>query len=240
MKIKRARGYRLYTTDNKRYLDLSMDFGRAVLGHRPNGLSLTLKNIIDRGLYSRYNNIYTGRLEKELKKRFPEYLYITILEHEGKVRDYLKCDIADPLFDETSDIVSYWRPFLETPDSEHLVLLYPFPGMNTTTVLLSRKPVSVSSDSVSPILVSGILRSMYDYDLEYSAISEFDFSQFSSIDKTTLKGPYLIFHMERPDYDKLVSKGLENGVFMNPEQPLAVLNREMTKGEILNFLSLFA
>ena len=53
--IRRARGYHLYDEAGKRYLDLSLAGGRALLGHRPERALLELKNLLSRGLAADLN-----------------------------------------------------------------------------------------------------------------------------------------------------------------------------------------
>ncbi|MBN2619272.1 MAG: hypothetical protein JXR64_13250, partial [Spirochaetales bacterium] len=177
MIIKRARGHRLYTTKGEKILDLYMDNGRAVLGHRPNGLSLTLKNSIERGLYANYPNIYLNRLVKDLKKRFPAFTYFAILENEDKLSRIIPNPIDDPLFTDCSNSnIAYWRPFLEVPNTNYLVLLYPFPGLNSVTIVVSKEPLAIENDNISPILLSGIVKSFYEYDM---ALKEFNPNNYS-------------------------------------------------------------
>lgn len=233
MIIKRARGHRLYTTEGKKILDLSMDMGRAVLGHRPNGLSLAIKNVIERGLYARYDNIYEHRLTKELKKRFPSYGYITFLEHENRVTDYFNTKITDPVFEETSGVkIAYWRPFLETPATDNLVILYPLPGLNTTTVLLSRNKVEMQSSAISPVILSGILRSMFDYDVEFNRFNRDDYNVYKGIKDTELKAPYLIFNISDIKYSELTLKAENSGIMLNNRAKIAVLTMDLSNGEI--------
>ncbi len=242
MTIKRARGYRLYTTKGKKILDLSMDYGRAVLGHRPNGLSLSLKNTIDRGIYSRYNNIYKKRLVKELNKRFPDYPNVTILEYEDKVKEFSNSEIYDPLFDSKKNLddaekeISYWRPFLKIPNSKHLIILYPLPGLNTTTIVVSRSEIELNDDCISPVLLCGILRSINDYDLELKKFKPKNYIEFNNIGKTTLKPPYLLFNDSPQDYIKRCQKALESDILLNVRSPFAVLGNEYSLGEIKKLL----
>ncbi len=233
MIIKRARGHRLYTTEGKKVLDLSMDRGRAVLGHRPNGLSLAIKNVIERGLYARYDNIYEYRLTKELKKRFPGYDYITFLEHEDKVTDFFKTKITDPLFEDSSETkIAYWRPFIETPSSENIVILYPLPGLNTATVLLSREKNELESYSISPVILSGILRSMFDYDVEFNKFNSDDYNVYKEIKDAELKAPYLLFDISDIKYIELIQKAKNSGIMLNDKAKIAVLSTDLSHGEI--------
>lgn len=239
MKIKRARGHRLYTVDGKKIIDLSMDRGRAVIGHRPNGLSLTLKNSIDRGIYAAYDNIYVDRLVKYINKTFVGYDYVTILDNEYKVADFFKCDIADPLTDDANNaVVSYWRPFLDNQKCDNLVLLYPLPGLNSISVLISKEKHSLKSDKVSPVLLSGILRSFYDYDAEVKDFTIDNFHMYKNIKNTTLKPPYLVLDIEDEDYKKLYEEGLKAGILLNDTKQFLVLTSDFSKGEVSQILNL--
>jgi hypothetical protein len=73
--IKRARGYRLYTENSHgrpcRFVDLWLDGGKALLGHRPPSVLLKIKNTADRGLFAPYPSCETYRFERALKKMLP-------------------------------------------------------------------------------------------------------------------------------------------------------------------------
>ncbi|MDR2784383.1 MAG: hypothetical protein LBB83_00550, partial [Treponema sp.] len=49
--IRRARGFRLYTADGRRIVDLWQYGGRAVLGHTPPAVLREMKNTAERGLF---------------------------------------------------------------------------------------------------------------------------------------------------------------------------------------------
>lgn len=239
MIIKRARGHRLYSVAGEKIIDLSMDWGRAVLGHRPNGLSLAIKNGVDRGLYAGYDNIYTARIIKDFRKRFPAYSYITILEHEHKVTDYFNTTISDPLFhDCNGSQVAYWRPFIDAPDSNNLVILYPMPGLNSVTLLVSKEDTGLESDAVSPILLSGILRSLYDYDMELKTFDKNEYNRYKNIKDSVLKAPYLIFSRDKKEYKDLCNKGLEVGILLNDRSQIIVLSNDFSSGEHRKILNL--
>lgn len=238
MLIKRARGHRLYSVDGKKILDISMDGGRAVLGHRPNGLSLSIKNAIERGLYAGYDNIYESRLRKEIEKRFPGFT-LTILEYEDKVREHFKCDIADPLLEDcTGSKLAYWRPFLKTPDVDNLVVLYPLPGLNTVTLLLTKEEWREKEYSASPVVLSGILRSLYDYDLVLKDFKQEEYSRYLDIPGVEIKAPYIVFKMDDDKYGELVEKALEYGIMLNKRNKIGVLSSEFSMGEASKIITL--
>lgn len=239
MNIKRARGHRLYTTCGKRIIDLSMDNGRAVIGHRPNGLSLTIKNSIDRGIYASYDSIYVNRLIKYIKNTFSEYKHVTILKYEEKIESFFNTTISDPLIEDCSNsLVAYWRPFIESPKCNNLVLLYPLPGLNSVSILISKEKLELESDNISPILLSGILRSFYDYDIEYKKFNKDDFLVYGSIKDSILKPPYLILNKDNAQYKKLYEEGLKSDILINDKTPILVLSNEFSKGEQQKILTL--
>ncbi len=69
--VRRARGYRLYCDDGRRYLDCYLADGGAVLGHSPEGLGKDIKAEIDRGLYAAVPSRHSRRLIAALKGLFP-------------------------------------------------------------------------------------------------------------------------------------------------------------------------
>lgn len=231
MIVKRARGHRIYTQQNERILDLSMDFGRAVIGHRPNGLSLTIKNTIDRGVYAPYGNKFNKRLVNDLKKRFPDHPYITILSYEEKA-GIDKSTIIDPLFELKKGEVGYWRPFLDTPDTDILIVLYPLPGLNQTTLIVSKNKLDLESDDISPVLLSGILRSLYDYDMVKKNFKPELYSKFKEIKNSTIKAPYILFNYDNEEYKELCCSALKEGVLLNIRNQINILPPDYSDGEI--------
>lgn len=232
MKIRRARGHRLYTVDGKRILDLSMDKGRAVLGHRPGGVSLAIKNVIDRGIYSSYDSVFKDRLKKEIFRRFPDYSYIYILRYEEKVTAKLGVNIKDPLTDNCKNVdIAYWRPFLDVPDADALVLLYPLPGLNDTTLVLSRDELPLGDDDVSPVLLSGILKSFYELDKSEKSFKKEDYAVYSNIKGANITAPYLVLDISSEDYKKLCCRALDEGILLNSDKPLIILPSDYSEGE---------
>lgn len=82
--VSRAREHRLYTADGKRWIDLWADGGRALLGHRPGGVGLRIKNELDRGLYAPYPGRWEKRLEKQLFRLFPGYSHVSFFASEER------------------------------------------------------------------------------------------------------------------------------------------------------------
>jgi len=71
--IRRARGWRLYAEDGRRFLDLWQEGGRALLGAKGTGLGTEIKAAVDKGLAKPFPSIHERRLEKELLALHPDY-----------------------------------------------------------------------------------------------------------------------------------------------------------------------
>jgi len=113
-----------------------------------------------------------------------------------------------------------------------LVLLYPLPGLNSTTVILSKKELTVKNDLISPVIVSGILRSMYDYDIELKKFKADVYNEYRTIPNTELKPPYIVFNLEDEDYYNLIKKCENSGILLNDRDKIGVLSNDYSSGEI--------
>ncbi|MCL2293715.1 MAG: hypothetical protein FWC36_02460 [Spirochaetes bacterium] len=66
--IKRIRGYRLYANNGEKYLDFFQESGKAILGSRPRGFSLALKNEIEKSNFYNFPSGYIKKIEKGIAK----------------------------------------------------------------------------------------------------------------------------------------------------------------------------
>ena len=69
--IRRARGFRLYTSGGRRLVDLWQYGGRAILGHTPPAVLREMKNTAERGLFAPFPGPLEGRFLKALSVLFP-------------------------------------------------------------------------------------------------------------------------------------------------------------------------
>jgi hypothetical protein len=69
--ISRARGFRLYTPDGRRIVDLWQYGGRAILGHNPPAVLREMKNTAGRGLFAPFPGPQEKRLLKALSALLP-------------------------------------------------------------------------------------------------------------------------------------------------------------------------
>ncbi|OQY36171.1 MAG: hypothetical protein B6229_10615 [Spirochaetaceae bacterium 4572_7] len=110
-------------------------------------------------------------------------------------------------------------------------------GLNTTTILISKSPRNIVSSDVSPILLSGILRSFYDFEQELKDFKSESYTDYSKIINSTLKPPYLILDRDITQYRKLVDKALEYGILLNKLNPIVILPPDYSRGEISKVVS---
>lgn len=145
--IVRARDFYLYDIHGRRYLDLWLDGGRALLGRRPDGLSTRLKNEIDRGGCAALPSVETRRFEKAILASFPGHAAVRLYADTGRACAALAAagfgEPADPaiICDPAGRAVSgaaaasavsalsaagagdaaacaFWRPFLPAPGTD--------------------------------------------------------------------------------------------------------------------------
>jgi len=87
--IRRCRDYRLYDGRGRRYLDMYQLGGRALGGHRPEGLSHSFKNHLSRGVWGELPNPYASRLKTLLAPFFPDHPNILLFPTTGEAERFL-------------------------------------------------------------------------------------------------------------------------------------------------------
>ncbi len=231
--IKRSRDYYLYDFSGNRYLDLYQNGGRAIMGHKPQGLSTVLKNTISKGLLSEYPGVYYKRLLKILKIFFPEYEEYRVFSSMDKVvmvlSDYLQrsvTSIPDPVVtDSENQNISLWRPFLKPSKGKKpdiLVPVLPFPLGGTPGLVCLKKTSGAEkippSDVVSPFMLAGIIKSL-NILLKFKNIyTEEIWCRFNS-SLWDRKGPYLIMRCNREEYGDIFDRFKRRKILLSPFFP---------------------
>jgi len=254
--IVRARGYRLYDLYGKRYLDLYQNNGRAVLGHRVEGLQRTMKSTAARGLLSEYPSVYDGRLEKILRLMFPSFQEFMVYRNRERAyraiefaleRELPLEEVLDPAMGEPDGRtrVSLWRPFLEEeePDGDFLLPVFPFPGSFAPEVVCVKSGKAASlmppSDAVSPFLIDALIKSVSQLiriTKGNKAGRSSEFQRLADIFEWKRKGPYLNTGLDSVAYSELCKKAQSEGIILPPGEHLPViLPREFTDGELEGF-----
>lgn len=128
--IRRARGYRLYDSGGRRYLDMYQDQGTAILGHRPEGMQRVFKSASAKGLWASLPSNHGKALEKAagqlLLDDLPELGESSMAVRLFPSLEWLKeafgiREVADPLFMSPPSLTVLlkeggaallWRPFI--------------------------------------------------------------------------------------------------------------------------------
>lgn len=76
--IRRARGYRLYTEDGRRLLDMDQQGGCAILGHRPEHLLNRVKDVLSVGLSAALPSKHDWRAAQRLRALLPGYPHVSL------------------------------------------------------------------------------------------------------------------------------------------------------------------
>ncbi|MDR0707027.1 MAG: hypothetical protein LBF60_04005 [Treponema sp.] len=193
-RITRARGFRLYGANEKRYVDLWQAGGAAILGHNPPGVLRELKNTAERGLFAPLPTHVEGRFFKALATLLPCHSFYIYADEHSLHRavsgagfsgtDHSIRSIFDPALggehtEAREKAVSLWRPFLPVEDVPSCPLLAPvLPWHLAPKTLAVRNgafPFETArppaSDAVSPVILAAAARAVYDLLAEIGAAS---------------------------------------------------------------------
>jgi hypothetical protein len=240
--VLRARGFRLYTQDGKRLIDLWLNGGAAILGHTPPNLLRELKNTASRGMYSPLPHFSQSRYLKALSKLFPGRSFRLYAAQPPELTE---------LF--TSGAVKLWRPFIDPASpfalAENEPLLIPvLPGIQSwrgglplglcVTAAESENQLAQlpAGDILPPLLLSVAARGLYDI-LASPQRAKPVLPRVDKALKTSLwrrQGIYLSLKekTENDTWTALFGKFLDAGFLLPPNQnqPL-ILPGELSDGE---------
>jgi len=259
-RVLRARDFHLYTEGGKRLVDLWLDGGRAVLGHKPPRVLLELKNAAERGLFTPLPHPMEKRLTKALTAFFPDRsfrfyndplsMFHTFKKYLPDERAFFQAEaIPDPAFPASNDekaIAALWRPFVE-PALEALVLIPVLPWPLGPAVLALDKSLEASfpqGELIPPVLLAPAARALYDL---AAKIRSPDRQRFYRVEKAIAgagagenpesglwqrRGIYLTTRVDSEKYAELFRSFLEAGFLLPPSasEP-AILPAAMSKGE---------
>jgi hypothetical protein len=241
--VLRARGFRLYTQDAKRLVDLWQNGGSAVLGHTPPNVLRELKNCASRGLFSPLPHFLFDRYLKALLKLFPSRAF----------RIYQNPPSAlEALFQNNS--AGFWRPFIniknpfEIADNAPSILVPVLPGIQSwrdnlphgLCVLASQSQDAFTAlppgDTLPPYLLAAAVRGVYDL-IAAPARAKLHYPRINkALQNSRWKraGIYLVLK-ETPDtsaYNTLFRSFLNAGFLLPPypSHPL-ILPAELSDGE---------
>jgi hypothetical protein len=253
--IRRARGFRLYDVNGRRYLDLYR--GGALLGHRAEGTLTALKSVLSQGLASPLPSIWQRRLAAALAGRFPRYPEIRIFRSPERAREAVRAcykvagllEVHDPsLHPEVVGIpiAALWRPFLPIPEARALLLTLPF--------LVDGAPAPVCfdageeippSDGVPGFILAGALRGLAALDQATGAGrppwgNRAVERAIDAARQWARAGPYVRPLFPPEDYPDVHGEVLRAGVLLSPGYPgPSVLPGDCSSGESRLLAELF-
>lgn len=250
--VVRARGYYLYDRGGKRYIDFFQNHGRAILGHRPEGVQRALKSTISRGLVAEYPSIYQGRLEKILAQLLPDFPYVRIYPQPGSLGEFLRRTFGtDTVFDPAVGTspdgckASYWRPFLGDGGADTVLLfpILPFPGSFIPEIVcvsdesLARKlpPAQPSSPLLLDLLIKSVSALLRLYQSEEAVVARATDNPLKGLFGEP-RGPYLLTGLSEEPYRELYHEALAAGVVLppGPEIPM-IFPVDYHDGDIAEF-----
>ena len=263
--VRRARGYRLYTEDGRRLLDLYLDGGGALLGHRPELVGRALKNVAGRGLLGNLPSRYPARLRRLLRQALPGHAWFgiaaTAQDALGLLRGRLGAapvpplQVADPLSDPNwrEAPLAWWRPLCgEQPANGEWLAHAPAALLHRLPFAVGAGPVTVSTrpggtgeehgaPEVSPLLLAGAaaaLGRLLRTAAERSAVA--------SVWPRTApgwrrSGVYVMAEYPRRRHQEVLAAFLAAGVLLNPRYPgPSILPAPVSPGEAALLRWLFA
>ncbi len=252
--IRRARGYRLYTADNRRFLDLWQAGGRAILGHRGGKVVTRIKQDLDRGLlFPSYDRTRTRRLVQALTSLLPGafpsiatvFPSIESFLHRARstAPDLLVVDsaapdaerlVASPSKLAAAAVATIWRPFLDPEGvvgtllerSRWILPVLPDGGLAAAQVVLDRiaEPSQLHADPVSTASIGSLAVAAYAV-RDAPARPELHIPGFRSV------GPYLWYEGATP-YESLFREFLQAGILLSPDvNTPSIIPGELSDGE---------
>lgn len=264
-RVRRARGYRLYTAAGRRLLDLYLDRGAALLGHRPELLGRELKSVLGRGLAGNLPSAYAGRLRRVLRQALPGHSWFGIAATAAGARRLLRrqlgldpaqpLPVADPLLDPAWEAApaAWWRPLCgaQPPGGAWLArgpaaLLHRLPfaagaGPVTVSARAAAAAPEPAEPAVSPLLLAGAaaaLRRLLRTAAQRSAVAA---SWPHPAPGWRRDGIYVLADYPRRCHAAVFAAFLAAGVLLNPRYPgPSILPGEVSPGEAALLRRLFA
>jgi len=261
-RISRARGFRIYDTLGRRYLDLSRD--GALLGHRGAAAITAMKSVLSQGLATGLPTAWEGRLAAALARMFPGHASVRLFSSRDRALEAISLflgervgrrEVGDPAMDLAAEGVcaaALWRPFLPVPSGARVLL-----PVLPLTVCGAPAPACFpngcaadypGSDPLPGFLCAGALRALSAV-AAMAAQAGAPRPLSNPVVERALDGargwarvgPYVRAVFPAPDYARVHAEFLRAGVLLCPAHPgPSVLPGECSPGESRLLAELFA
>ena len=262
--IRRARGFRLYDTRGRRYLDLWRDGGGALLGHRAGRVTTLMKSVLSQGLAAGLPSVWEGRLLKMIRGMFPSFPVVRLFSSRRRALDAASlflgirveaADVYDPGLGPcpAGARAALWRPFLAEQDGPENraaswdvrlpVLPFAVSGAPAPVCFCAEPQAGLpDSDHLPGFLLAGAARALADLSAGPECLRNVRVEKAidaSSAWKRT--GPYVRAAFDRAEYPRVFSAFLTEGVLLSPGYPgPSIIPGDCSPGETRLLAELFA
>ena len=251
-RIRRARGFRLYDVQGRRFLDLYRE--GALLGHRSASALTAMKAGLASGLATGLPSAWEERLRAALVRLFPAYPVVRIFS--SRARALAAFSIAEapydpamapaaaaPLAAPQAPAAALWRPFLPAPAGARVLLpVLPLTMCGAPAPACVAGPTDQGlpcSDHLPGFLLAGALRALAALAADPPARP---FSRLGNpliegaLDKApgwARVGPYVRAVFPAEDYPRVHAEFLRAGVLLSPFYPgPSILPGDCSPGKI--------
>ncbi len=260
--IRRCRDYRLYDGKGRRFLDMYQLEGRALGGHRPEGLSHGFKNHLSRGIWGEWPGPYARQLKALLHPLFPDHPDILLFPSAGEAERFLRSRyggkgrtdrlVRDPALEDLEPgNPALWRPLCpgEYRNAPALMPVLPFPGgfAPRAVCLAPGEPLPAEEERLgwelgcSSLMLAALVKAV-------TVLPQIADNQnregWEAFDRASpglwhRTGPYLAYRGDPQAFPAFFRAALEAGVVLHPgpEGP-SILPPTYTEGEMAPLLRL--
>ena len=226
--------------------------GRALGGHRPEGLSHRFKNVLSRGIWGELPSAYPGQLKALLAPLFPGHPQILLFPHRIEAENFLAERYGNlPLLDPAMAPLERGRPALWRPlcpgsyeEASALMPILPFPGnfapapvcLGPGEPFLPEEERVTQEMGCSPVLTAALIQAVTLLPKLADKGKEGTWSRFDGISRGFWRrtGPYLAFTGGAETYGEFFKGALEAGILLHPgtDGP-SIIPLNFTDGEIV-------
>ena len=216
--INRARGYFLYTADGKRYLDMVLDRGRLIMGHRQKGYGQAMKNVIDKGIIPGFPSPYAHRLKQAVKRLVGSECFVYLFKSEEKAWEVLGSITPDPMNDPIKGSPVFGDELLELSELP-VVISLPVPFAFAPGVVVSKTELKLADEPVSPVILAGAVRAVYNLIAFQKEVNYSDWEKAGLLeacgDKWRVEMPYIYPLCTREHYSAVWDTFFEAGIILS-------------------------
>jgi hypothetical protein len=216
--INRARGYFLYTADGKRYLDMVLDRGRLIMGHRQKGYGQAMKNVIDKGILPGFPSPYAHRLKQAVRRLVGSECFVYLFKSEEKAWEVLGSITPDPMNDPIKGSPVFGDELLELSELP-VVISLPVPFAFAPGVVVSKTELKLADEPVSPVILAGAVRAVYNLIAFQKEVNYSDWEKAGLLeacgDKWRIELPYIYPLCARGQYSAVWDTFFEAGIILS-------------------------